>query len=137
MGRAWFRVVDRRSCRNQRQATEEIRKLLRKGEGPNTLFKSHIGVIMKAARFALLAFIGTLSLAPLSLSAQEPQHHHDVDEKLGTVSFATSCAPAVQSQFERGVALLHSFEYEVAEGMQKCDAALELGLNGGSAGSGE
>jgi len=70
---------------------------------------------MKAARFALLAFIGTLSLAPLSLSAQEPQHHHDVDEKLGTVSFATSCAPAVQSQFERGVALLHSFEYEVAD----------------------
>src|SRR5438094_8315247 len=100
MGRAWFRVVDRRSCRNQRQATEEIRKLLRKGEGPNTLFKSHIGVIMKAARFALLAFIGTLSLAPLSLSAQEPQHHHDVDEKLGTVSFAkigrASCRERVE-----------------------------------------
>jgi tetratricopeptide (TPR) repeat protein len=71
---------------------------------------------MKAAKFALLALIGTLSLAPLSLSAQEPQHHHDVDEKLGTVSFATSCAPAVQSQFERGVALLHSFEYEIAHG---------------------
>jgi len=70
---------------------------------------------MKAAEFALLALIGTLSLAPLSLSAQEPQHHHDGDEKLGTVSFATSCAPAVQSQFERGVAFLHSFEYEVAD----------------------
>ena len=27
--------------------------------------------------------------------------------------------------------------YFVLEGMQKCDAALELGLNGGSAGSGE
>jgi len=26
-----------------------------------------------------------------SLSAQEPHQHHDVDEKLGTVSFATSC----------------------------------------------
>ena len=70
---------------------------------------------MKAATFALLALVGTLSLAPLSLSAQEPQHHHDVDEKLGTVSFATSCAPAVQSQFERGVALLYSFEYEIAD----------------------
>jgi len=70
---------------------------------------------MKAAEFALLALIGTLSLAPLLLSAQEPQHHHDGDEKLGTVSFATSCAPAVQSQFERGVAFLHSFEYEVAD----------------------
>jgi tetratricopeptide (TPR) repeat protein len=70
---------------------------------------------MKVPKSALLALIGTMSLAPLSLSAQEPQHHHDVDEKLGTVSFATSCAPVVQSQFERGVALLHSFEYEVAD----------------------
>src|SRR5207253_5056029 len=115
MGRAWFRVVDRRSCRNQRQATEEIRKLLRKGEGPNTLFKSHIGVIMKAARFALLAFIGTLSLAPLSLSAQEPQHHHDVDEKLGTVSFATSCAPPVQPQSKPAFPLLLPFEYKLPD----------------------
>jgi tetratricopeptide (TPR) repeat protein len=75
---------------------------------------SHIGVTMKTAKFSILALIGTLSLAPLSLSAQELQHRHGVDEKLGTLSFATSCAPAVQSQFERGVALLHSFEYEVA-----------------------
>ena len=42
---------------------------------------------MKAAKFALLAFISTLSLAPDLLSAQEPQHHHDADEKLGTVYF--------------------------------------------------
>jgi tetratricopeptide (TPR) repeat protein len=70
---------------------------------------------MNAPKFALLAFISTLSLAPDLLSAQEPQHRHDADEKLGTVSFSTSCAPAVQSQFERGVALLHSFEYEVAD----------------------
>src|SRR5260370_16324452 len=75
----------------------------------------HVGVIMKPPKFALLAFISPLSLAPDLLSAQEPQHHHDADEKLGTVSFSTSCAPAVQSQFERGVALLHSFEYEVAD----------------------
>jgi tetratricopeptide (TPR) repeat protein len=70
---------------------------------------------MKASNFALLAFISTLLLAPNLLSAQEPKHHHDADEKLGTVSFPTSCTPAVQSQFERGVALLHSFEYEVAD----------------------
>jgi tetratricopeptide (TPR) repeat protein len=70
---------------------------------------------MKAAKFALLVFIGSLSLAPDFLCAQEPQHHHDADEKLGTVSFPTSCAPEVQSQFERGVALLYSFEYEVAD----------------------
>jgi tetratricopeptide (TPR) repeat protein len=70
---------------------------------------------MKAPKLALFALIGTTSLASLSLSAKEPQHHHDVDEKLGTISFATSCAPTVQSQFGRGVALLYSFEYEVAE----------------------
>src|SRR6516162_7262132 len=70
---------------------------------------------MKAPKFALLVFICSLSLAPDLLSAQEPQHHHDADEKLGAVSFSTSCAPAVQLQFERGVALLYSFEYEVAD----------------------
>src|SRR2546429_7012525 len=90
MGRAWFRVVDRRSCRNQRQATEEIRKLLRKGEGPNTLFKSHIGVIMKAARFALHAFIGTLSLAPLSLSAQDRKSTR-LNSSHGYISYAVFC----------------------------------------------
>src|SRR5690606_40679967 len=30
-------------------------------------------------------------------------------ERLGKVSFPTSCDPKVQAQFERGVALLHSF----------------------------
>ncbi len=32
----------------------------------------------------------------------------------GKVDFAVSCVPAVQSEFERGVALLHSFFYEEA-----------------------
>lgn len=30
------------------------------------------------------------------------------DEKLGKVSFPTSCDPKVQAEFERGVAMLHS-----------------------------
>jgi tetratricopeptide (TPR) repeat protein len=34
---------------------------------------------------------------------------------LGTVSFPVSCAPAVQSNFNRGVALLHDFWYEEAK----------------------
>ena len=46
--------------------------------------------------------------------AQNETHHHDAGEKLGTVSFPTSCAPLTSRQFERGVALLHSFEYEQA-----------------------
>ncbi len=32
-------------------------------------------------------------------------------ERLGTVHFTTSCKPAVQPQFDRAVALLHSFEF--------------------------
>jgi tetratricopeptide repeat protein len=42
-------------------------------------------------------------------------HHHEAVEQLGKVSFPTSCAPASQKAFERGVALLHSFGYEEAE----------------------
>jgi hypothetical protein len=44
-------------------------------------------------------------------------HHHDelTDQQLGTVHFPTSCAPGVQKNFERGVALLHSFAFETAE----------------------
>ena len=34
--------------------------------------------------------------------------------KLGRVQFPTSCDPAVQKEFERGVALLHSFFYDEA-----------------------
>ena len=45
----------------------------------------------------------------------QAQHQHLIPEKLGKVSFATSCSPAVQDRFERGVALLHSFTYEAAE----------------------
>ena len=46
--------------------------------------------------------------------AQNEAHRHDVGEKLGSVSFPTSCVQATHAQFERGVALLHSFEYEQA-----------------------
>ena len=34
--------------------------------------------------------------------------------KVGSVAFPTTCDPAVQKEFERGVALLHSFFYEEA-----------------------
>lgn len=36
-------------------------------------------------------------------------------ERLGTVSFPTSCAPAIQKDFERAVAMLHSFTYSRAQ----------------------
>ena len=42
-------------------------------------------------------------------------HSHPPPEKLGTVSFPTSCAARVAHDFERSVALLHSFAYGAAE----------------------
>jgi len=37
--------------------------------------------------------------------------HHDQPGKFGTVHFANSCDASVQPAFERGIALLHSFEF--------------------------
>jgi tetratricopeptide (TPR) repeat protein len=46
------------------------------------------------------------------------QHEHPASaaapEKLGMVAFETSCAPAVRDDFNRAVALLHSFEFRPA-----------------------
>jgi hypothetical protein len=55
-----------------------------------------------------------LFLFPPFLGAQEA-HNHTAPEKLGTVSFPISCLPEVQREFDRGVALLHSFAYTAAE----------------------
>ena len=42
------------------------------------------------------------------------EHSHGPSEKLGTVSFSTSCNPAAQKEFNRAVALLHSFQFSDA-----------------------
>ena len=55
-----------------------------------------------------LAFI--LIAACCALPAQAV-HDHGIPEKLGKVVFPISCSPAVQSDFNRGIALLHSFAY--------------------------
>src|SRR5229473_7820255 len=76
------------------------------------------------------AFITVLIFAPSCLAQNEPHHHHDAAEKLGTVSFPISCASAMQAQFERGMALLYSFEYETAsdqfQEIQKKDPACAM-----------
>jgi hypothetical protein len=59
----------------------------------------------------LIALGVFLSLGAPTLSAQEHEHHAKSTERLGTVHFSTSCRPAVASQFNRAVALLHSFEF--------------------------
>src|SRR5687768_12324337 len=42
-------------------------------------------------------------------------HKHDPSESVGVVRFPVSCKPKAQTQFNRAVAWLHSFEYEEAE----------------------
>jgi tetratricopeptide (TPR) repeat protein len=62
----------------------------------------------------LLAFLSF----PLAIFAQSDLHHHADAiraEQYGSVDFPVSCSGQVQKTFERGVALLHSFEYEDAE----------------------
>ena len=53
-----------------------------------------------------------LALTPFATYSQVQEHHHDTPtENLGTVHFANSCDPKVAPQFDRAVALLHSFEF--------------------------
>jgi hypothetical protein len=42
------------------------------------------------------------------------EHQHGKGEKLGTVHFATSCNAGAQKEFDRAVALLHSFQFRRA-----------------------
>jgi tetratricopeptide (TPR) repeat protein len=62
--------------------------------------------------------LATIVLTPLLAAAQHqhpatPSHQHaaGAHEQLGTVDFATSCSAAAKPDFNRAVALLHSFEF--------------------------
>jgi hypothetical protein len=61
--------------------------------------------VLHWSRLALL-----LACSSCALRAQEI-HNHPVPERLGHVSFPISCSPSVQTEFNRGIALLHSFAY--------------------------
>lgn len=63
-------------------------------------------------RMAVTAAAVLFSLSSHAAFAQEHATEHAAPaEQLGTVHFATSCSPRVTSAFDRGVALLHSFEF--------------------------
>jgi len=55
-------------------------------------------------------------MPPGAFAGQQPeQHDHGTPAgRLGTVHFVTSCAPSVQEEFDRGMALLHSFWFSAA-----------------------
>jgi tetratricopeptide (TPR) repeat protein len=64
-------------------------------------------------KLALCVFAGAvMGFLP---SAVAEEHDHPVPEKLGAVKFPISCSPQTQKNFERAVALLHSFAYSAAE----------------------
>lgn len=65
------------------------------------------------SKFMTAMAIGALLAAPAA--AQDEHHNHPAPEQLGAVHFANSCAPSVGAAFDRAVALLHSFAYDVAD----------------------
>src|SRR6478672_1748225 len=67
--------------------------------------RARLEVPMKPKRLILVAGIA----AALNCSAFAQQ-----DEKLGKLSFPTSCDPKVQAEFERGVAMIHSYWFLIA-----------------------
>src|ERR1700752_4128265 len=73
------------------------------------------------------------ALAAAAVSG-EPTHEHPAPERLGTVQFGTSCAAGVQRDFERAVALLHSFTYRVAAQAFQAVAQRDPALRDGSLG---
>src|SRR5688572_8664966 len=69
----------------------------------------------------IMAYRSTVLLAaalalPSALHAQQHEEHAAAApaEKLGTVNFENSCAPETRADFNRAVALLHSFEFRPA-----------------------
>ena len=68
-----------------------------------------------ARTFVTLVVAGLWLGGPGLAAGQDHQHDHGAPGgRLGTVHFETSCAPAAQKTFDRGVALLHSFWFSAA-----------------------
>jgi hypothetical protein len=71
---------------------------------------------MKVSRLSV--FPGLFAALTLATVPAFAQHEHPSDgtppDRLGTVHFATSCSPAVEKDFDRSVALLHSFWFSAS-----------------------
>ena len=59
------------------------------------------------------ALASALFVVPLAV-CQEAHHHDLTEEEVGSVRFSTSCRTDLAENFNRAVALLHSFQYEQA-----------------------
>jgi tetratricopeptide (TPR) repeat protein len=65
-----------------------------------------------AAVMMIFAFRCSLACSVAADSPRGPGHD---DEQVGKVNFPTKCSPSVQRTMEKGLALLHSFQYLEAE----------------------
>lgn len=63
---------------------------------------------MRLAATLIAVFILAASLA----WCEQGHQHALTEQEVGSVHFATSCSKAVETSFQRAVALLHSFQYE-------------------------
>jgi hypothetical protein len=72
-----------------------------------------------------MGMAGTVAAILLTMVASciAQEHQHAKGEKLGVVHFATSCNAKAQNEFDRAVALLHSFQFSRA--IEGFDAALK------------
>jgi hypothetical protein len=61
----------------------------------------------------LASVLAAILVVPAGALAQHERHA--AAQQLGSVSFQTSCLPAVSADFNRAVALLHSFEFRDAQ----------------------
>jgi hypothetical protein len=61
------------------------------------------------------AAVFALAFAAAVHAGDDEHHSHPAPEKLGTVTFPTSCTAAVKAEFDRALALLHSFAYAASE----------------------
>ena len=66
-------------------------------------------------RNSVLALALVPALLPTAALPAQEFHRHGVPEHLGTVAFHASCDARVVPDFDRAVALLHSFAYEEAD----------------------
>jgi hypothetical protein len=56
-------------------------------------------------------FVAAIIFALMASRSMAQDHHHGNGEKLGAVHFSTSCTDVAQDEFNRAVALLHSFQF--------------------------
>src|SRR5262245_32016271 len=72
----------------------------------------------RSRSLAILCFLAAPWAAPASsdpVADETHQHAAEAPEKLGKVDFPVACSAEAGAEFQRAVALLHSFVYEEAQ----------------------